>query len=608
MKKTINTVCLLLLLHEMSATAKTVEPEKAYRVALNFVAGYASADLRSAPSTLELVYTAVADAAPGLRAASATPLFYVYNVQDEGGFVMVSGDDCTVPVLAYADRGAFRTDAMPANLKNWLLFYEKEIARLIAKGGDAYAGFYADTRPSSPGLVLPTAEWNQDKPFNDLCPIDPESDERSLSGCVATAMGIVMKYHQWPEQGSGRYTYTTATHKIPLSVTFNVPYKWGNMPDVYTRSWNESQRNEVATLIYHCGVASEMDYTSEGSGTTEWDATHAMIKNFGYDPGMHMVYKPLYTNNEWNDLLQNELNQDRPILYGGVTKDDEGHLFILDGYDSRNFFHVNWGWGGYCNGYYLLSSLDPQADGAGGREGEGYVLEQDAIIGIQKATGQPYPDHEFFFIESKDFLFLGLSADVDTILKDKPFKLSYSYVYDYGERDFDGLMGFFVVDANGVSKAMIDTFSYSLPKHYALYDREGERYTITSEVEEGDKIRMYYKPYGRDWKPVRGASGAVTELPVGVPRPSANESPAKQAPSPLNVSVSADETAIHILSTGQTTLLAVRLFDLSGRLLKEANVSNETRLSLPAGDIPSGIYIVSVQTSQGRSEHKIVKP
>lgn len=620
MKREISIALFLLLFVGTDAVAKVVEPDKAFRIASNFVSS--RGDLRSS-FTIQLVYTAVANADPELRSAG-NPLFYVYNIENDGGFVMVSGDDRAFPVLAYADKGMFQAYSMPSNLKNWLSFYEKEISYIIEKTHapstevreEWDALLEGASKAASSIVLLPTANWDQVKPFNNLCPED--SGEQTLAGCVATAMGILMKYHQWPEKGTGSNAYVTQSKKISVKANFNVAYDWGNMLDTYNRSWTSEQESAVATLIYHCGVATYMDYTFDGSGTTTWDAVNALTAYFGYDKGGYMVYKNLYTTSEWYDLVRNELNENRPLLYGGVTKSDEGHLFVIDGYNSQNYFHVNWGWSGLANGYYLLSSLAPQWQGAGGSiDGEAYSFEQDAIIGLKKkTTNQSLPNHEFYFLEEdvtgdEKFKVYGLSTDVDIITQGQPFNLRFSYIFDYGRRDFDGTMGFFVVDKNGNRKIELEVFNYSLKANYVLYDDAGETYTITEKTEKGDKIRMYYNSTGNEWewKPVRGVGETIVELPVEVSLQTSDEPVMNILPAIVNVSISGDGTAINIFSTDNNPLRAVRLFDISGHLAGELNFHNseDTHLSFPVNHMPPGIYILSVKTHYGQSEYKIVK-
>jgi hypothetical protein len=637
MKRVISLAVFLLLFAAIAAVAKEVDPDRAFRIASGFVSNRDA--LRSA-SSLRLVYKAVVRTDSGLR-ADGSPLFYIYNVEHEGGFVMISGDDRTLPIFAYSDNGRFQADSMPDNLKNWLKFYENEISSAIARSTAPSAEIRkawdelsdGTVRTASPIVLLPTAAWDQTMPYNNLCPVD--SGERALAGCVATAMGILMKYHQWPEKGKGSNAYITPSRQISLSADFNVAYDWANMPDTYSRRWTLEQENAVATLIYHCGVAANMDYTRDGSGTTSWDAANALTTCFGYDKGACMVYRNLYTAAEWDDLIQQELNERRPLLYGGATKNDEGHLFIVDGYNSQNYYHINWGWSGLANGYYLLSSPEPQWQGAGGsKDGEGYAFEQDAIIGLKKTTNsRSLPNHEFYFLEDNVldeelFQTYGLSTDAEMITPGKPFKLRFSFIFDYGRRDFDGNMGFFVADANGKRKIELEVFPNTLEANYVLYDNEGETYTITEEVEKGDKIRMYYNSIGNEWKPVRGTGKTVVELPVGVPIETPVEDPVEtpvedpveeppitslepltETPAAsVQISVSRDGSAVEILSAEDDPLKTVRLFDLSGRLTEEATPSRSggTRLLFPVNH-PPGIYILSVQTARGRSEHKIIK-
>ena len=598
----------LLLIHAASAEAKVVEQDKAFRVASGFVAAQSNG-LRSA-SSIELVYTATARPPDeALRSLGGRPLFYVYNVQDKAGFVMVSADDHAIPILAYAAQGEFEPDNMPANLKAWLSVYEKEISALAendkAAAGEALPGWEvwpeADTRAPSAIVLLPTAEWDQTAPFNNLCPQD--GPERALAGCVATAMGIIMKYHQWPEKGTGSHSYTTQSLQIRLSADFNVAYDWDNMPDeAYNRRWSAARQQAVATLIYHCGVAANMDYTREGSGSSGWDASRALTDYFGFDQGLSMVCRDLYTTAEWYNLLQNELNENRPLLYGGSTEDEEGHLFVVDGYDSQDYFHVNWGWSGIANGYYQLSALDPSRQGAGGSS-KGYDFLQDAIIGLQKATSLSQPTHEFYFLEAGDFDVYGLSTDVDVITRDQPFKLRFSYVFDYGRRDFDGAMGFFVVDTNGYRKTELETFRYRLEADYVLYDDVGETYTIASEIEKGDKIRMFYNSSGTQWKPVRGTQHTVVELPLGTPLPVAVETPAAI---PGQAHVTIDGGNLRILLAEGEALREARIFSLSGRLLQTFRPSglSGTQRSFPLYNIPSGIYIISIQLSKNARSYR----
>jgi len=580
MKTRIHLAALLLLTVGMHLSAKEVTQATAQQVASRFASSYAGKPLRAA-SSLQLVYTATASPATGLRAA-AQQLFYIYNVEAEGGFVVVSGDDATAPILAWSDTGTFNALAMPTNLQSWLHLYENEIAEAIEHAYTPspqttrqWAALLTDAKANAttaeqPIVLLPTASWDQGSPYNDLCPID--SGFRSATGCVATSMGIIMKHNQWPQQGLGSNSYTTATKKFRLDASFDVAYDWANMTDRYETQqnqplWNATQAKAVATLLYHCGVATNMDYSYDGSATSEWDAVNALIKHFSYDPGMYLAYRELYTAQEWDNLLRNELNEGRLLLYGGETENEgEGHEFIIDGY-SPNYYHVNWGWGGWANGYFLLTSLDPL------NSGSGFNLYQDVVIGLQKGNSQP--NHELYFAKRNNLL--GISADVDAITPNIPFKITYSYISDYGNRTFDGQLGFFLTDKAESQKTPLYVFDYSLPAGNYMYSRNGTPLIITSAVSAGDKIRMYYKSDGHDWKPIRGLPGAVLELPVKA----------------------ADATSVDISASSATEgIQAIKVYDLSGRLLLEQTYPQaQDHLSIPQSQLPSGAYILSIQSA-----------
>ncbi|GHT28286.1 hypothetical protein AGMMS49574_02300 [Bacteroidia bacterium] len=607
----------LLLFACLQTAAKEVEQGRSLQAASRFVTGY-SAGLRSA-SPLQLVYTATKADASGLRSA-ARPLFYIYNVGDGDGFVAVSGDDIVAPILAFADKGGFNATSMPSNLRLWLQGYEKEIAYSIAKGDTASAKVRKEWEGLLTGtpsvnekatVLLPTVEWDQMEPYNNLCPID--SGITSPTGCVATAMGIIMKYYEWPANGVGSNSYSTNTNKIRLHENFNVTYNWSNMLDKYEYNrnkpnWNGAQGSAVATLLYHCGVASYMDYGHESSGTSEWDAVAAMINNFGYDKSLYLARRDLYTKSEWDKLLQEELNEGRPLLYGGVTSNlDEGHQFVIDGY-SPNYYHVNWGWGGWSNGFYRLNSLDP--DNNDNRDGDGYAIGQDAVIGLQKAMRNSRINNELYFAPGGEFDFFGLDTDVDFITANNPFKIRFSFVLDYGERAFDGQMGFFVVDKAGNRKITLEIFDFSLKAGYVVYDSDGETYTVNESIAEGDKIRLYYRPTGHDWKPVRGTSATVVELPLSVdgPLPPTQTSVESIKDIPQQVTVSLVSDILDIRSTQEESIREISLYNLSGRQLKhEKYGSNEWHVSILTDNLPAGIYVVTVQTLHGITTHKIVK-
>lgn len=348
--------------------------------------------------------------------------YYVYANANGEGWVMVAANDVVTPILAYSETGEFRTDKMPDNVKYWLGSYDKKIKYAEQNNIEATEEVKAEWRALRKGVrkakasvtVSPLIQttWDQDEPYYNLCP--KVGNERTLTGCVATAMAQVMNYWQWPVTGTGSYSYTSKTQKLSCSANFgSTTYDWANMLNRYAGYYNEgsstyystssgttAQQNAVATLMYHCGVAANMDYDisdNGGSGaqtiypnaasTTTRCAAYALINNFGYKSStLKCYYRPggygysAVSDANWLNLLKTELDASRPIMYAGADNEG-GHSFICDGYDSDNKFHFNWGWSGYCNGYYTVDNLVPGTGGSGAGNGS-YNDDQDIIIGI----------------------------------------------------------------------------------------------------------------------------------------------------------------------------------------------------------------------------------
>jgi len=598
--------------------AERIGADIALRVATRFVEHFSP--LRKSP-VLHLVYTGTKDISFPLRSSDDEGLLYIYNVGDNEGFVIVSGDDCVQPILGYSTEGYFGADRMPDNLKNWLRNYEKEI-EAVRSGEYIVSGeakkIWADLLESvntklANGFTLQTALWDQGEPYNSLCPLNQR--KQTYTGCVATAMGIAMKYYKWPEKGKGEHAYETRTDGIPLSASFDVAYDWGNMLESYTKrqqtpQWSALQGEAVATLMYHCGVATEMDYGTESSGAYSTDAVKALITYFGYDNGMYQLYRDIYSANDWHERIRKELDERRIVLYDGQTKDEEGHMFLIDGYTESDYFHVNWGWSGLANGYYLLSSLDPDLQGIGGsKSGAGYSNNQSAIVGMQKAKKDSEPNYEVFFYRVKGPRSpYGLYTDVQKVEKNKPFRLYFSQVFNFGFRTLQGPLGVFLEDKNSVVKdtlCLID-LGEGLPGNYMIWEPNGIRMNIRTEIEEGDRMQMYYSTGDDKWKAVRNEPGYATTVNVYNDNTTSNPTIHNKE---TGVRVFPGTVESEVTVTSASGYIAqVSLFDLSGRLAKDYySGRQEISVTLTLSDLPSGVYIVSVRTSEGYSRHKIVK-
>ena len=311
---------------------------------------------------------------------------YAFNCEG-GGYVIVSGDDATTPILGYSPDGVLKMDEMPSNLRTWLEGYADQIRRL--QRGEAKAATRRAPVARAKIEPLVKAQWNQREPFNWECPKDMEAGGvTSASGCVATAMSQVMFFHKWPQGATTPYT-TIGKKDVP-STTFD----WDNMLPVYEEGkYTEAQGNAVAHLMRWAGWSVDMQYAAAMSGAATGRIEKAMRLCFGYDKNVHWVNYGDYSLDGWEELIYNELANRRPVIYNGYNSNHEGHSFICDGYEDGKF-HFNWGWGGKADGFFEIRVLEPSFSGTGGSTVNlSWSDLNDATIGIQKPTDDAAIDY-----------------------------------------------------------------------------------------------------------------------------------------------------------------------------------------------------------------------
>lgn len=315
----------------------------------------------------------------------ATPALYVFT-HTEGGYVIVSADDRVRDVLAYSTESSFSEEDMPDNMRIWMQVYADEIAQLtdeVTAGGNQQTSveYYPIVEP-----LLGNTAWNQSAPYNNHCPID-KTGERSVTGCSATATAQIMYYHQHPISGTGTHAYYWGGKE--LSVDFSqAVYDWANMLPDYSKEYTTEQADAVAQLMYHVGIASNMQYSSTSSGAGFAASMHGLIRNFDYDAGIEILKKDYMDEAELLAKIVADLQANRPVQIEALTKKREGHSFVCDGIHSDGYLHINWGWGGYGNGYFALSALNPDNQGVGGASDNGAFTESVTIYtGIQPNIG-----------------------------------------------------------------------------------------------------------------------------------------------------------------------------------------------------------------------------
>jgi len=311
--------------------------------------------------------------------AKAGNAYYVFNAEEGKGYTIVAGNDAMPEILGYSTRGYFEFDEIPENMKVWLRGYELQADYAIEHSLPTFTRKANDIR-NDVNPMLKT-QWDQGAPYNNLCPTS--QGNKCYTGCVATAMAQVMKYYEWPERATGTCSFNGS------DVTLSTEYQWDRMLNTYTPgNYTTVQAEAVAQLMYDCGRAVDMNYSPSGSGAQAQNIQKALCNNFGYDQGALYLERKYYTNEEWDNMMYAEIAAGRPVIYSGVDENGGGHEFILDGYRSGGYYHLNWGWSGGSDGYFLLDALAPSNQGAGGGTGyEGFIYEQDANFMIQKPCG-----------------------------------------------------------------------------------------------------------------------------------------------------------------------------------------------------------------------------
>lgn len=427
---------------------------------------------------------------------------FLFNIGDSAGFIIVSGDNAVQPILGYSNEDKIDINTIPPVVKAWLENYNNQILdaqkNAIPQNEDIakmWAGTYPTLKASSSVEPLCKTKWDQSPYYNAMCPYDEEAGEyngyHAVTGCPATAMAQIMKYWNWPEKGTGFHSYNHSKYGT-LSANFSETYyDWDAMPNEL-----DEGNDAVATLMYHCGVAVEMEYGPNVSGShmmsnnknDKSSVEYAFPTYFGFDPNIAGKNRSNYTDKKWIALLKEELDNGRPVQYRG--QDEEGgHTWVCDGYDENNRFHMNWGWGGYCDAFYLVDDLVPGIGGIGSGNGS-YNSGQKILIGIQPAKTSSYD--------------LILYDDV-TI---SPSSIEYGYgftvfvnIKNKGDNDFYGDYGAAIFDKNNKYIGMVavkEGRSLESGYHYSS-NLEFTTNGMTTLYPGNYKIYICYRAPGGSW-------------------------------------------------------------------------------------------------------------
>ena len=433
-------ICIVISLFGLQTYALPITEKEALQKAQAFMQGKefqyfaGSKNIRRAPQ--------------GTKADNA---YYVFNVENNGGFVIIAGDDVVEPVIGYATEGHFDNSDLPENMLEWL----DRISAQIKTVADAPVLSRASSVAPLPvqraiqkhmaiePLIITT--WNQgnygneintDGVYNIKCPMI--NGQYTCTGCVATAGAQLMYYYKYPQAATKivpgyqllDYQGQDISHGADTSADLpSIQFQWDKMQTSYTyNDPNTEAVNAVADLMLYCGYAAQMNYGVDGSGASTYTLAQGMVEYFDYDPNTWKnVSASSYSIAEWDELMYNELAHSRPIIYSGDSETGGGHAFICDGYDGNGFYHFNFGWGGSSNGLYKLYAADD------------YIKSHDAIIGLQPNTGvvpdDPNGDDEGIVATASN---VSVNGTTVTMFMYNYNESTYGFGFGIGELNSDG--------------------------------------------------------------------------------------------------------------------------------------------------------------------------
>jgi hypothetical protein len=561
-----------------SLIAKQIDSTTAKLVGTNFIDDRIKSNNFNSDKTLKLIYTASNNS---LVSDSTKNYFYIFNINSDG-FVIVSGDDIVSPILGYSTNGVFNEEQIPKNTSKWLEGYINQIRFSIANhlvANDEIKSEWEELmyRKTSnnlerrAGSVSPLiqTQWGQSPNYNELCPYDNQKSDRSVTGCVATAMAQIMKYWEYPNNGEGFHSYAHPKYGT-LSANFgSTTYKWGSMPNKIT-----SSNNEIATLMYQCGVSVDMQYgtVNPGPGSASSGATDvapALINYFSYSKNITVEEKSKYSTTDWLNILKKELDSKRPLYYEGMGG-DAGHAFICDGYDINDLFHFNWGWDGKVDGYFKIGALNPGS----------YKFNdlQRVVKGIEPSKSTT---------SYKLALYSNITASANPVYYGSTFTISTN-IANYGKGEFNGDYSAAIFDINYNFIDFVEIkLSNNLPSQYATDNLSFSTTGIFGMLPGTYFIGIFYKPVGGNWEIVADNSNYINLQQLTVINPSDIELNSSLSVSPSTTLTKGKSASVNfnIINDGNSTFYGqfqANLYTLEGKFVQTINTYKEQN-GLPSG-------------------------
>lgn len=442
----------------------------------------------------------------GLQMSAESPEYYVFNTDGKKGFVIISGDDELTELVGYSNEGEFRSENAPENLRAWLDGYAAFVRSVRDGESRPMRASVNNATPVVEPLV--TTRWNQGEPYNLLCPYDSSVGVTCPTGCAATSMAQLINYHEWPVQGKGTKSYNSSYGRLTVDFSKSV-YDWANMKDCYEsyydsdnniiNEWNDTEANAVAKLMYDCGVALEMGYGPYSSGAADTEMPLALCNYFNYHADL--ITRDGHTVDEFLARIKEELDNSRPLVFNGQGSGG-GHSYIVDGYDSNNYLHVNWGWGGISDGYFNVSYMNPDDLGTGGGSG-GFNEMQSIVVAYPDETGEGSVGQNVMRLVDSSMWGGGdgyVKALQESIVKGEDFKVEYYGIWNMVNLDYIGEFALGIFDSDGKmlsvtasNKAIIGRFNLTYYPETLVANEE------LAALSDGDyTIRMISRQQGYD--------------------------------------------------------------------------------------------------------------
>ena len=507
------------------------------------------------------------------KSLNEEPLYYVFNnVNGSGGFVVVSGDDSSRQILAYSLTGYFDSTNMPDNMAFWMKNIEESI-----RSGRKASHTSSSSGSSVYEKVLQTATWSQLEPYNNMCPIVRGS--RSVTGCVATATAIVLRYHKWPDAGAGilpDYNNVLGDNgNIQPGHALGHSYDWEHMPLNLTRNSSEQEIKAVSQLLFDLGVMNETQYGPSGSASFFYPS--GLVRYMKYDPYMVCLSRGelgdrKYSDSKWFSIIEQEIDANRPIIYGGIVDGVGGHEFVVDGYNSDGYIHINWGWGPDNLGFYALDNMT-------------FNQGQEMYIGIK-----PY----------RDIIPEGLTICCDrfdcynSVFFGEPCRQFQISVHEkFFRQGFDCTVALWRVRKNGELKQQMAYFDFSGSRPYLSY---GTVYGFENDLFGEYAMLLYHMAGESQWKPLEfvGSYNVIEKIPLFDKKELEKRTSVKYNKQTGNIEVFSDEYA------------AFDLLDDSGRTISNLLKTEKGKAIVSIDKFPSFCCTIRVSLN-GQSIDLLIK-